>query len=573
MKLDPKRTSQNLRGAGLCALLAASLAGCAVGPSKVDAKKVRTVDSRSQALLQERLVEESGKLSSLQDDLLKSLERRREAALEPVAPRFNPLDAVSVTLQADDVDARNLLKAIADQAGLNLVLPATLSSEPRTLSLSLRSVPASQAFEQITRALDLSGEVRNNLLVVQEFEERVFDLDFLLTMSTANFNAGGDVFGASTTGGDGQSSGNSGTSSGSGSGSGLRSSFSISGRNTNDVNPYGQIERMLASIVGEPPAEGDAFEGTADARRPAYMLNHSTGTLFVRARPSQLAAVSRLVEHYKSVLGRQVLIEAQILDVELNDQFLYGVDWNILRNQIALSYSANPMTLGALNSSVPNALNSGRSVVIPSTALGNAGTPSLGIAQSGSNHNIGLDLMKTFGTVHILSNPSIRVRNTQPAVVSVGSNMRYIAQSSSNTQNGGGGLLATTANVVTSNVFDGVMLGVIPFIADDGSIHLTINPMQTSVQESSMALVEVGSEQNPLKISLPRVDFKGMTTSLSLRDGDMVVLGGLIGESGSRAKNGVPGVAEIPVFGELFGGQSQSTSARELVLVLRVQIL
>ncbi|MEL7966111.1 hypothetical protein AAG587_07030 [Vreelandella neptunia] len=568
MNFDPQLSIRPRQGLWVGALLAASLSGCAVGPSKVDAERVQTVDNRSQALLQERLVQESDKLRLLQDELRQSLEQQREVVLEPVAPRFNPLDAVNITLQANDEDVRNLLKAIADQAGLNLVLPASLSSQPRTLSLSLNSVPASQAFEEITKALDLSGEVRDNMLVVNEFEERIFDLDFLLTMSTADFSAGGDVFGASNSGGDGSASAGSGAGS-----SGLRSSFSISGRNTNDVNPYEQIDRMLTSLIGGERGEESNLGQEVSSQVPTYMLNRSTGTLFVRARPSQLAAVGRLVGHYQSVLNRQVLIEAQILDVELNDQFSYGVDWSFLRSQVALSYSSNPMALGAINSVVPNAENAGRSVLIPSTALGASGTPSLGLAQSGSNHNIGLDLMKTFGTVHVLSNPSIRVRNTQPAVVSVGSNMRYIAQSSSNTQAGTGGLLATTANVVTSNVFDGVMLGVIPFVSEDGSIQLTINPMQTSVQAASMELVDVGSTQNPLKISLPRVDFKGITTSLSLNDGDIVILGGLIGENGSRSRDGVPGVTDLPLFGEWLGGQSESTSARELVLVLRVQIL
>ena len=568
MNVDPQLSILPRQGLWVVALLAASLSGCAVGPSNVDAERVQTVDNRSQALLQERLVQESDKLRLLQDELRQSLEQQREVVLEPVAPRFNPLDAVNITLQANDEDVRNLLKAIADQAGLNLVLPASLSSQPRTLSLSLNAVPASQAFEEITKALDLSGEVRDNMLVVNEFEERIFDLDFLLTMSTADFSAGGDVFGASTSGGDGASSAGAGSGS-----SGLRSSFSISGRNTNDVNPYEQIDRMLTSLIGGERGEESNLGQEVSSQVPTYMLNRSTGTLFVRARPSQLAAVGRLVGHYQSVLNRQVLIEAQILDVELNDQFSYGVDWSFLRSQVALSYSSNPMALGAINSVVPSAENAGRSVLIPSTALGASGTPSLGLAQSGSNHNIGLDLMKTFGTVHVLSNPSIRVRNTQPAVVSVGSNMRYIAQSSSNTQAGSGGLLATTANVVTSNVFDGVMLGVIPFVSEDGSIQLTINPMQTSVQAASMELVDVGSTQNPLKISLPRVDFKGITTSLSLNDGDIVILGGLIGENGSRSRDGVPGITDLPLFGEWLGGQSESTSARELVLVLRVQIL
>ncbi|HBP77581.1 MAG TPA: hypothetical protein DD685_01465, partial [Halomonas sp.] len=126
---------------------------------------------------------------------------------------------------------------------------------------------------------------------IEEFEERIFDMDFLLTMSTADFNAGGDVFGAGNTGGDG------GSASGGGSGSsGLRSSFSISGRNTNDVNPYEQIDRMLASLIGgQGNGEGNGEGGMGQQGVPTYMLNRSTGTLFVRGRPSQLAAVGRLV--------------------------------------------------------------------------------------------------------------------------------------------------------------------------------------------------------------------------------------------------------------------------------------
>lgn len=551
-------------------LLTIALAGCSVGPSKLDAKKVQEIDQKSQTLLQNRLVEESAKLAELQQSMRKKIESTTQSAMQPLVPVFNPLDTVNITLQADNTDARYIFQAIADQAGLNLIMPSSLSEEPRTVSLSLKSVPASQAFEQILKNLDLSGSVRDGMLVVEDYQEQVFDLDFLLTMTTADFNAGGDVFGTTSAGG-----GESGSEGSSGS-SGMRSSFSISGRNTNDINPYDQIDQMLASIIGQATnsSEADAalFQ-TKSEPQSSYTLNRSTGTLFVRAKTSKIAAVSKLVAHYKAVLGRQVLIEAQILDVELSDQFRYGVDWNILRNNVAASYSRLPMQLGGIVTTLPGASNAGQSLIIPSSALGGVDNPSFGFAAGGDNYNIGLDLLKTFGTVHMLSNPSIRVRNTQPAVVSVGSNLRYIAQSSSNTQNGGGGLLATTANVVTSNVFDGVMLGVIPFIAEDGTIHLTINPMQTSVQPNSLALVDVGSEQNPLKISLPQVDFKGMTTSLSVRNGDLIIMGGLIGENGNKSKDGLPGLADIPYIGELFGGQSRSSSARELVLVLRVEML
>ena len=130
-----------------------------------------------------------------------------------------------------------------------------------------------------------------------------------------------------------------------------------------------------------------------------------------------------------------------------------------------------------------------------------------------------------------------------------------------------------SSNVVTGNLFDGVMLGVIPFISEDGTVNLTINPVQTLVEPGSTALVDVGSPASPLKISLPVVDFKGITTSLSLHDGDTVILGGLISESGNRSKTGIPVVAEIPILGELAGTQTRQSNSRELVVVLKVHVL
>jgi type II secretory pathway component GspD/PulD (secretin) len=180
-------------------------------------------------------------------------------------------------------------------------------------------------------------------------------------------------------------------------------------------------------------------------------------------------------------------------------------------------------------------------------------------------------MLKTFGAVHVLSNPSLRVKNTQPAVVSVGRNERYISQTTSNVSNSGGGQSSVSANVVTGNLFDGVMLGVIPFISDDGIISLTINPSQSTVKAGSSDLINVGTDQNPQRISLPKVDFKGITTSLSMRSGDMVILGGLIDESGNRSKAGLPGLSEIPVFGEAFGNVSRTGRTRELIVVLRVR--
>ena len=577
MKVKNAKAHPSLKLLTATMILAVGVTGCANnGPSKLDSRKVSEVDHKSQGLIAERIAQESAKLFAIQTELAKNIVLNKKTEQKPVEPKFNPLDSVKVTIQLDNADVRNVFKAIADQAKLNLILPDSLSKRPRKVSMSLRDVPASNVFENVLKNVDLSGSIEGNILIVRDLEERTYDLDFLQTFTSANFDAGGDIFGANRT-----NNGNTGN-------AGVRSAFNIRGQNSNDVNPYDQIEKLLKTVVLKDAGAADALKSTHEwgsqsgegapaddnGEGPRYVLNKTTGSLYVKGRPSQVATITRLINDYKSIMGRQVLIEAQILDVELNDEFQYGVDWNLLRGRLGGSFGSNPMNINAITGSLPNGSNPGQSITIPAKVLGTLGVPSLGLSYAGKNSNFALDMMQMFGTVHVISNPSLRVKNTQPAVVSVGTNERYISQSSASTQNGAtSGLLSTTSSVITDNVFDGVMLGVIPFIAADGSISLLINPMQTKVQPGSMKLVDVGSTQNPMKISLPKVDFKGLTTSLSLQDGDVVILGGLISDEGSRAKQGLPGWSDVPVLGEMFSSQGRTTNVRELILILRVQIL
>ena len=577
------------RRLGYASVLALVMSGCTT-VSDLDAKKVTEIDTRAQELLMTRLSDESVRLQALQDELREKLEKVREVPVVPVEPAYNPLDLVEVSVRISNADARTVFEIIADAAKLNLILPPEIHEEPLKVSVNMIKMPASQVLAQVLKMLDLAGGYENGMIVVRKYDERVFDLDFLQTATSAEYNAGGDVFGANATSGAGQSAGGTGS-------SGIRSAFTVNGRNTNNADPFDQIETLLSTVIRGTPTAATSATANAlvsastgvpkagaapefDANGPRYMLNRSTGTLYVKSSPAQMDAVARLVSHYRAVLGRQVLIEAQILDVELKDEFRYGLDWNYVRNRVAASYGPGGIsygalagdTLGPVSVTIPGALNPGRDVLLPAGSVGGAGS-SMGAIYQGSRGIGALDLMKQFGTVHVLSNPSLRVKNTQPALVSVGTNERYVAEVTGNLTSGNGGLVASSTNVVTGNLFDGVMLGVIPFISEDGTISLTINPMQSKIQPGSTVLQEVGGEKGQYKVSLPRVDFKGITTSLSLRDGDTVIIGGLIGEYGGRSKHGLPGVAEVPVLGEVIGGQARTASSRELVIVLRVKVL
>ncbi|MDH7942552.1 pilus (MSHA type) biogenesis protein MshL [Pseudohongiella sp. SYSU M77423] len=532
-----------------------------------------------------RIRAESSRLLAMQERIRSELanETPREEPVAEVVAEIDPLDDVLVTIDVHNEDVQNVLRALSEQAGMNLLLDPELANLNRRISMSLRQVPASLVLDRVMQLLDLNGEVQRNVLVVRPFEEVVFNLDFLQDVTSMDFNMGGDVFGANST--------MSGASGGGGSGGGesaMTGNIALTGINAEGMDPYQQLDEMLQGIIGRRERGGregptlpgisqfpatsstsiDELERESLAANPVYSLNRMTGTLFIRARPSQVSVVRKLIDQYRDVLQRQVLIEAQILDVSLSDQFEFGIDWGLLRDGVAAGYGGGTYTADSITTQLPDSVEQARSITIPGLQAGGEGR--LGLMYGSMSFSAALNILDNFGSVRVLSNPSIRARNSRPAFISVGRNSRYIAESTAVTNSVGGGDSVTSTSVTTSSVFNGIMLGVQPFISDDGEISLSIHPMQSEVQEESLQLIEVGGDS---RVSLPIIDFKGMTTSLSMNSGDTVILGGLIDEVGGSSGSGIPVLRELRGVGGLFGRQGHTSRVRELVIVLRVTII
>jgi len=202
----------------------------------------------------------------------------------------------------------------------------------------------------------------------------------------------------------------------------------------------------------------------------------------------------------------------------------------------------------------------------------NIGMPQLGggIGFANDSFSVALNALRSFGSVKVLSNPTVRVRNGVPAYLSVGANVRYVTEISTTFNNIGGGSSNSSSDVQTDSLFSGVVVGVAPFIHEDGRVELFVHPMQTQVQPQSLALVDVG---NGNSVTLPIINTKSITTTLNLNNGDTVVLGGLIDQQFTNANKGLPGLSDIPGAGVLFDNRSDSHKSRELVIILRVRVI
>ena len=568
------RTGRVVLVLGLVTMLAA---GCTGIRPRNSTKSLKPVDKTTLPDAAEVVAAESEVLTKTHDKLRAQLERAaKPEPLPPVQPKYDPLEDKVVTIRMYDASVSTLLWAMSDQLGMNLILDPTVQSIDRKATLNLTNVTAREVFNHILQAFDLYGQVRGHTLYVNTMEEKVYNLDFLNTRMNVDISDGGNVFGSNNGGSSGGAGSNSQGAGGSGGGNSLRSDFTMAGGVQNQTDIYDQVGNALKVVLGDSAQarqrEKKAGKGHHKSTVSVYSLNPVTGTLFVRARPSEVRSVEKIINRYKSVLGRQVQIDAQLIDVQLNDGYQFGVDWNLMRKYVAGIVGDAPIALDAVSRQFPNLTQPrlpSRNLTLPPQLIGDTDGRAIGIGYGNDKYSVAVNMLRTFGTVKVLSNPSIRARNGAPALLSVGTNIRYVSNSTSFVSNPGGGAENRSTNTQTDSVFSGLMVGVAPFIHEDGTVELLVHPVQSDVDPNSLRLIDVGGS----KVTLPVTSFKGMTTTLNIDDGSTVMIGGLIDQQLGSDHAAVPGVSDIPILGRVFDKTKDSHRSRELVMIIRAKVL
>ncbi len=182
------------------------------------------------------------------------------------------------------------------------------------------------------------------------------------------------------------------------------------------------------------------------------------------------------------------------------------------------------------------------------------------------NFNVLIDAIKTQGNVEVLSNPKISVMNGQPAMINVGENITYIKSIDSKVDSDTGVISYT---IEPGNVLSGLGMGVVATIMDDNQVILNLTPMTSSLSEA-IEYRTMGGNQ----IGLPKVNVREMSTMVRVKNGDMLVVGGLSDTAENYKKTGVVGLGEMPgFFGKLFKRDGTASQKKELIILLRPQII
>ena len=494
-------------------LLVVWMLGCAVAP------KTPPKPSDPHAVAQEQLINSSAQLAKLQDQLRKELQKRVPPPLEiePVMPQFDPLEDHMVSFSMVDEPIQTILYSLSKAVGMNIVIDPEVTQEDRRLTLNFEKVSASQVLKEILASYDLYYEIKDNVLRIQPFREMMFKLNFLNAEVNTEFTVGGDVLGA----GENEAIG------------GLSGNFKLSGRSAGGSNAYDVLEDNLKRFVSS---------------NGKYALNRLAGSLYLKDTPTVIRSVARMINNFKEMLNRQILIEARIIEVVLTDEHRYGINWAALR-QAAADFVTTTSTGWGLGQ---------------------------GLILSHQNSEVAVDAvinaLDTFGDTRVVSNPSIRSKHSKPAIISVGTSFTY-KKSIETTRTSTGTSEDISTDVEVSTVFDGLILGVIPFIEENGRISLLINPIKSDVDRASLEPEAVGTTDSGLSISLPRVLIKEISTTISLGNNEVAILGGLIDKREVVDDNSVPGLSRVPILGYLFKDELQTEETRELVIILSVSMV
>ena len=264
------------------------------------------------------------------------------------------------------------------------------------------------------------------------------------------------------------------------------------------------------------------------------VADEKNNALVIFAKPRDYRMIEDTIRKL-DVVPLQVLIEATIAEVTLNDNLQYGVEWFLQGSHNLFSLSTDPTTAGAVN-----LINNGFNYVF-----------------SANNAKVVLNALTSVTHVDVISSPQLLVLDHHVATLQVGDQVPVVVQQSESTVTATSQLINTVAYVDT-----GVILRVSPRVNTNGLITLDIT------QQVSQASTTTTSNLNSPTISQRRVD-----STITVQDGQTIALGGLITDNKTRGKSGIPMLSDIPVVGNLFGTNTNQVARTELLILLSPRIV
>ena len=342
---------------------------------------------------------------------------------------------------------------------------------------------------------------------------------------------------------------------------------------SSDSNFWGDLKTALDALIG----------GAGEGR--SVVISPQSGVIVVRAMPEQLRNVDQYLKATQLAVERQVILEAKILEVQLNNGFQTGINWASFAsfktghdNRVSGGFLAPGTGLAPLpfaGGQPPTLTSGGTAGISASTgfslanAANNAGSL-FGLAFQTSNFAAMISFLESQGSVHVLSSPRIATINNQKAVLKIGTDEFFVTGVSTTTNSNATGN-TTSPNVTLQPFFSGVVLDVTPQIDDEGNIMLHVHPSVSQVTTVNK-VINLGSAGS-LNLPLAASSTSEMDSMVRGQDGQIVAIGGLMRQSTTSDRSQVPGAGDIPIVGALFRNKDEQIQKRELVVLIKPTIV
>jgi MSHA biogenesis protein MshL len=295
--------------------------------------------------------------------------------------------------------------------------------------------------------------------------------------------------------------------------------------------------------------------------------------------PDELKNVAAYLKASQISIERQVILEAKIVEVQLNDSFQSGVNWAAFRNGTNSGLSVGQGSAGstlspigtALSNPVLNSTPGSTLLPVAATALptGAVAGTLFGLAFQTSNFAALLNFLESQGNVHVLSSPRIATLNNQKAVLKVGTDEFFVTEVTGGTQSTIG-VAGTTPTVKVQPFFSGIALDVTPRIDENNEIILHVHPSVSTVTtvNKTVNLGTSGGVSNIFNLPLASSSVSETDSIVRARDGQIVAIGGLMRQAEVNDESGLPMLPK-----SIFGQTSKRTEKRELIILLKPTVV
>ena len=310
---------------------------------------------------------------------------------------------------------------------------------------------------------------------------------------------------------------------------------------------YAKAPEVKAQVDSVSSAEGRTARCTADEGNNALII---TDTSF------GLDSLSRLIRSLDRA-PRQVLIEAKLVEVSLVDEYDLGVNWGYAsldsnNRFVGMGNTANKVNLRGVDVALPQTAKGGTGVDLAAKNI--YGGLRLGRIASDYMLDLAITAAARKGKAKVLSDPKVATLNNKEANINITSQIPY--ETTEITNSASGSVSTTKVTYITT----GIILKVTPTINSDGRISMKINPSVS--QPSAVA-----------GITAPSVDTRSADTNVIVKNGETIVIGGLIHDTQSDDVYKVPFFGDIPLLGALFRKKSVSRKRLELLIFVTPKII